>query len=79
MIHQPSGGFRGPAADVEIHAREILKVKEKLNDILSQHTGRTSEQIGADSDRDRYMSAEEAKEYGIVDDIFVRTEETEKT
>lgn len=70
MIHQPMGGFHGSATDVEIHAREILKMKETLNQILSLHTGQPLEKIQADTERDFFMSGEEAKEYGIVDDVI---------
>ncbi len=70
MIHQPMGGFHGQATDVEIHAKEILKMKETLNRILSEHTGQPIEKIQADTDRDFFMSAEEAKAYGIVDDVI---------
>ena len=70
MLHQPMGGFHGQATDVEIHAREILRMKETLNNILSFHTGQTLEKIQTDTDRDFFMSGEEAKEYGIVDDVI---------
>jgi ATP-dependent Clp protease protease subunit len=71
MIHQPMGGFYGQATDVEIHAKEILKMKETLNKILSKHTGQPFEKIQIDTDRDFFMSGEEAKEYGIVDEVIV--------
>jgi len=70
MIHQPMGGFQGQATDVEIHAREILRMKETLNKILSNHTGQSLEKIQADTDRDFFMSGQEAKEYGIVDEVI---------
>jgi len=70
MIHQPMGGFHGQATDVEIHAKEILKMKEILNKILSNHTGQPFEKIQADTERDFFMSSEEAKKYGIVDDVI---------
>jgi ATP-dependent Clp protease protease subunit len=70
MIHQPMGGFHGPATDVEIHAREILKVKDTLNGILAMHTGQPYEKIQADTDRDFFMSGEEAREYGLVDEVI---------
>jgi ATP-dependent Clp protease protease subunit len=70
MLHQPMGGFHGQATDVEIHAREILRMKETLNGILSFHTGQSLEKIRADTDRDFFMSGEEAKEYGIVDEVI---------
>ncbi len=70
MIHQPMGGFHGQAADVEIHAREILKMKDTLNSIIATHTGQPIEKIQADTDRDFFMTGEEAKAYGIVDDVI---------
>jgi ATP-dependent Clp protease protease subunit len=70
MLHQPMGGFHGQATDVEIHAREILRMKETLNGILSNHTGQPLEKIQADTDRDFFMSGQEAKEYGIVDEVI---------
>ncbi len=70
MIHQPIGGFYGQATDVEIHAREILKMKETLNSILSRHTGQSYEKIQADTERDFFMSGEDARNYGIVDDVI---------
>ncbi|HSJ26078.1 MAG TPA: ATP-dependent Clp endopeptidase proteolytic subunit ClpP [Longimicrobiales bacterium] len=69
MIHQPSGGSQGTAADIEIQAREILYARERLNEILAKHTGQTIEQIAEDVDRDRFMSPEEAKNYGIIDNV----------
>jgi ATP-dependent Clp protease protease subunit len=70
MIHQPSGGFQGQASDIDIQAREVLKLKEKLNAILAKHTGQTIEQIATDSDRDRFMDAAQAVEYGLVDTVL---------
>ncbi len=70
MLHQPMGGFHGQATDIEIHAREILKMKELLNKILSKHTLQSLEKIQMDTDRDFFMSGEEAKEYGIVDEVI---------
>lgn len=70
MLHQPMGGFHGQATDIEIHAREILRMKDTLNKILSDHTGQPYEKIQADTDRDFFMSGEEAKEYGIVDEVI---------
>lgn len=70
MIHQPMGGMQGQASDIEIHAKEILKTKAKLNEILAKHTGQPLDRIEADTDRDFYMSAEEAQQYGIVDKII---------
>ncbi len=71
MIHQPIGGFYGQASDVEIHAREILKMKEVLNNIIVKHTGQSPEKITKDTERDFFMSGQDAKEYGIVDDVIV--------
>jgi len=71
LIHQPMGGARGQATDVGIQARQILKVKDRLNDIFVKHTGQTKEKIEHDTDRDFYMTAEEAKEYGIIDSVIV--------
>ncbi|MEW6408995.1 MAG: ATP-dependent Clp endopeptidase proteolytic subunit ClpP [Nitrospirota bacterium] len=70
LIHQPMGGFQGQATDIEIHAREILRMKEMLNVILSSHTGQPIEKIQIDTDRDFFMSPEEAKAYGIVDEVI---------
>lgn len=70
MIHQPSGGTQGTAADIEIQAREILYLRSTMNELYARHTGQTLEQIESDMDRDRFMSAAEAKEYGLIDDIF---------
>lgn len=70
MIHQPLGGYQGQASDIEIHAQEILKVKARMNDLMAHHTGRTIEEISRDTERDRFLSAAEAKEYGLVDQIY---------
>jgi ATP-dependent Clp protease protease subunit len=70
MIHQPSGGSQGSASDIEIQAREILYLRTKMNELYAHHTGQSIEQIEKDMDRDRYMSAEEAKGYGIIDTVF---------
>jgi ATP-dependent Clp protease protease subunit len=72
MIHQPLGGFQGQASDVDIHAREILKLRHALNEILAAHTGQSVEQIALDTERDKFMGPQEAKEYGLVDDVFER-------
>ena len=69
MIHQPSGGSQGTAADIEIQAREIIYARERLNQIMAQHTGQTPERIADDVDRDRFMSPVEAKEYGLIDHV----------
>ena len=70
MIHQPWGGVQGAAADISIQAREILRLREKINELLVKHTGQSLEKIQKDTDRDYFMSAEEAKEYGIVDEVI---------
>ena len=70
MIHQPIGGFHGQATDVEIHAKEILKIKASLSDIMAKHTGQPFDKIQVDTERDYFLSANEAKEYGLVDDVI---------
>jgi ATP-dependent Clp protease protease subunit len=70
MIHQPLGGFQGQASDIEIHAREILLIRDKLNEILSRHSGQPIEKIAEDTERDNFMSAEESKAYGLVDQVL---------
>ncbi|MEO7367360.1 MAG: ATP-dependent Clp endopeptidase proteolytic subunit ClpP [Gemmatimonadaceae bacterium] len=70
MIHQPSGGTQGTASDIEIQAREILYLRGKMNELMAKHTGRPVEQIERDMDRDRFMSADEAKAYGIIDNVI---------
>jgi ATP-dependent Clp protease protease subunit len=75
MIHQPSGGAQGSAADIEIQAKEILYLRAKMNELMAKHTGRPLEQIERDVDRDRFMSGEEAKEYGIIDNIVANRAE----
>ena len=70
LIHQPSGGFSGQAADIQIHAQEILRVRRRLDEILAHHTGKPIEVINRDSDRDFFMSSEEAKAYGLIDEII---------
>jgi len=72
MIHQPLGGAQGQASDIEIQAKEILELREQLNEILVKHTGQPIEKIGKDTERNYFMSAEEAKKYGIIDEIMVR-------
>jgi ATP-dependent Clp protease protease subunit len=72
MIHQPWGGVQGTASDISIQAEEILKTKKKINEILALHTGRTYEQIAKDTDRDYYLSATDAKEYGLIDNVLVK-------
>ncbi|MGB1884881.1 MAG: ATP-dependent Clp endopeptidase proteolytic subunit ClpP [Gammaproteobacteria bacterium] len=74
MIHQPLGGFQGQASDIDIHAKEILKARDRLNTILSEHTGQPLDKIAEDTDRDRFMSADEAAEYGIIDAMLTKRE-----
>ena len=76
MIHQPSGGAQGTAADIEIQAREIIYLRAKMNELMAKHTGRPLEEIERDVDRDRFMSADEAKTYGIIDQVVTSREET---
>jgi len=70
MIHQPLGGFQGQAADIDIHAREILKLRQELNEILANHTGQSVDKIGEDTDRDYFMDPRQAKDYGLIDAVF---------
>jgi ATP-dependent Clp protease, protease subunit len=72
MIHQPLGGFQGQATDIDIHAREILKVREQMNQIMAKHTGQPISRIQQDTERDRFLDADAAKEYGIIDEILTR-------
>lgn len=72
MIHQPIGGFQGQATDIHIHAKEILRMKQQLNELLAEHTGQTFEKVESDTERDYFMSGEEAKSYGIIDAIVSR-------
>ncbi|AZI14861.1 ATP-dependent Clp endopeptidase proteolytic subunit ClpP [Avibacterium paragallinarum] len=74
MIHQPLGGFRGQASDIQIHAQEILKIKQTLNEKLAFHTGQPLAKIENDTDRDNFMSAEEAKAYGLIDEVLIKRE-----
>lgn len=78
MIHQPSGGFRGQATDIEIHAREILRLKKRLNEILAQNTGQSYEKVAEATERDNYLTPEEAKDFGIIDRILVNRKDMEK-
>ncbi len=78
MIHQPMGGFQGQASDIEIHAKEILYLRERLNQLLSKHTGQDVETILRDTDRDNFLGAEEAVKYGLVDSVLVTRAETEE-
>jgi ATP-dependent Clp protease protease subunit len=75
MIHQPSGGFQGQASDIDIHAREVLKLRERLNVILAKHTGQPIEKIENDSDRDHFMDGAMAVEYGLIDTVLARRAE----
>ncbi len=75
MIHQPMGGFQGQASDIEIHAKEILFLKQKLNNMLAHHTGQSIERVERDTDRDNFLSAEAAVEYGLVDKVLTRRDE----
>lgn len=72
MIHQPLGGFSGQASDVEIHAKEMLRIKQELTELLAHHTGKSVKQVSEDSDRDFFMTSAQAKEYGLIDDVFER-------
>jgi ATP-dependent Clp protease protease subunit len=72
MIHQPSGGFGGQASDIELHAKEILRLKAKLNEIMQKHTGQPLDRIERDTDRDYFMGAGEAKEYGLLDEVVIK-------
>jgi len=78
MIHQPLGGFQGQASDIDIHAREILSMRERLNEILAFHTGQDLDTIAKDTDRDKFMSAPEAKAYHIVDEVIERRQQTDR-
>ena len=78
LIHQPMGGFQGQASDIEIQAKEILRMKDTLNHILVKHTGRELKQIQTDTDRDYFMSGEEAKEYGIIDHVITNRDDLDK-
>jgi ATP-dependent Clp protease protease subunit len=72
MLHQPLGGFQGQATDIDIHAKEILKIRDRMNDILAKHTGHPIDKVKHDTERDFFMGAGEAKEYGVVDEILVK-------
>ena len=78
MIHQPLGGYSGQASDIDIHAKEILKIREKLNSKLAYHTGQTIKQIAKDTDRDRFMDAAEANSYGLIDEVLEHRAESTK-
>jgi ATP-dependent Clp protease protease subunit len=72
LIHQPLGGFQGQATDIDIHAKEILRTRDKLNELLVKHTGQPMDRIKSDTERDYFMSAIEAKEYGLIDEVLVQ-------
>jgi len=72
LIHQPMGGFQGQATEIDIHAREILKIRGRLNEILAKHTGQPLDKIAQDTERDYFMSGEEAKKYGLIDEVISR-------
>jgi len=72
MIHQPLGGYQGQASDIEIHAKEILYLKQRLNQLLAEHTGQSIETIERDTDRDNFLSAESARDYGLIDQVLTR-------
>jgi ATP-dependent Clp protease, protease subunit len=78
MVHQPSGGFQGQATDIEIHAQEILKIRQRLNEIYAGHTGQTVEQIGAALERDRFYTADEAREFGLIDEVVSSRADTDE-
>jgi len=78
MLHQPLGGFQGQATDIDIHAKEILKTRDRMNELLSKHTGHPLDKIKHDTERDFFMSAVEAKEYGVIDEILVKKKEEKK-
>ena len=78
MIHQPMGGYQGQATEIDIHAREILKIRERLNEILAKHTGQPIEKIANDTERDYFMSGEEAKRYGLIDEVITRAPKAAK-
>ncbi|BFM11870.1 ATP-dependent Clp endopeptidase proteolytic subunit ClpP [Simiduia litorea] len=78
MIHQPSGGAQGQASDIHIQAQEILKIRERLNTIMAEHTGKSVEEVARDTERDNFMSAEQSKAYGLIDEVVTRRPKAEK-
>ena len=78
LIHQPMGGYQGQASDIDIHAKEILRMRENLNKLLADHTGQAIKKIRTDTDRDYFMSSEEAKDYGIIDKVLVKREDVKE-
>ena len=79
MIHQPLGGFQGQASDFEIHAKEILSIKEKMNRLMAEHTGQDYEKVARDTDRDNFLSAAEARDYGLIDQILTNRSDAAAT
>jgi len=79
LIHQPSGGFQGQASDIEIHARETLELRRRVDEIYAEHTGKSTEQVHDDMDRDRYLTAEQAREYGLIDRVISSHELTTRS
>ena len=77
MIHQPLGGAQGQATEIEIHAREILRIRQEMNEVLAKHTGQSVEKIAADTERDYYLTSKEAKEYGLIDEVVSRSKSAE--
>jgi ATP-dependent Clp protease protease subunit len=78
MIHQPSGGAQGQATDIYIHAQEILKIRQQLNELMAHHSGRTVEEIARDTERDNFLGAEQAREYGLVDEVLAQRQTMSK-
>jgi ATP-dependent Clp protease, protease subunit len=78
MLHQPLGGFQGQATDIDIHAKEILKTRDRMNELLAKHTGHPIDKVKHDTERDFFMSAAEAKEYGVIDEILIKKKEEKK-
>ena len=78
MLHQPLGGFQGQATDIDIHAKEILKTRDRMNEILSKHTGHPIDKVKVDTERDFFMSADEAKTYGVIDEVLVKKKDDKK-
>jgi ATP-dependent Clp protease, protease subunit len=78
LIHQPMGGYQGQATDIDIHAKEILRMREDLNRLLAEHTGQTLKKVRADTERDYFMSSEEAKKYGLIDKVLVKREDVKE-
>ncbi|MFB3137129.1 MAG: ATP-dependent Clp protease proteolytic subunit, partial [Nitrospirales bacterium] len=79
LIHQPMGGFQGQATEIDIHAKEILKIRAQLNEIMAKHTGQSLEKIAQDTERDYFLSGEEARVYGLIDEVIVRGPDKNKS